>query len=205
MQGNANYNDQPRSTGKNLQRLIKLGNESEDLSTLESAQRSQMGEPKCKIHYTEDIKAFCKDCLCSICFKCLLGEHRNHDIVMLEELSVADLQGKVGQFQDKVEDQIIKLGSMREKIGSIKENYDKKFDKLFTQFKEIERLFLNGFFEQETLGDLKNGKHRQESIMVKVTQILDKLDKLKKEVSYLKKNKQEWDFYTFEFIRSQLD
>jgi hypothetical protein len=41
--------------------------------------------------------------------------------------------------------------------------------------------------------------------MVKVTQILDKLDKLKKEVSYLKKNKQEWDFYTFEFIRSQLD
>ena len=94
---------------------------------------------------------------------------------------------------------------MREKVGSIKENYDKKFDKLFTQFKEIERLFLNGFFEQETLGDLKNGKHRQESIMVKVTQILDKLDKLKKEVSYLKKNKHEWDFYTFEFIRSQLD
>ena len=46
---------------------------------------------KCKIHSTEDIKAFCKDDLCSICFKCLLGEHRNHDIVMLEELSVEDL------------------------------------------------------------------------------------------------------------------
>jgi len=57
-----------------------------------------MGDSKCKIHSTEDIKAFCKDDLCSICFKCLLGEHRNHDIVMLEELSVADLQGKVSQF-----------------------------------------------------------------------------------------------------------
>lgn len=91
-----------------------------------------MGDSKCKIHSTEDIKAFCKDDLCSICFKCLLGEHRNHDIVMLEELSVADLQGKVSQFQDKVEDQITKLGNMREKVGSIKENYDKKFDKLFS-------------------------------------------------------------------------
>jgi archaellum component FlaC len=64
------------------------------------------------------------------------------------------------QFQDKVENQITKLGNMRDKVGSIKENYDKKFEKLFAQFKEIERLFINGFFEQETLGDLKNGKHR---------------------------------------------
>lgn len=94
---------------------------------------------------------------------------------------------------------------MREKVASIKENYDKKFDKLFAQFKEIESLFINGFFEQETLGDMKNGKHRQESILIKVTMILEQLDKLKREVSYLKKNKHEWDFHTFEFIRSQLD
>ena len=127
---------------------------------------------KCKIHGTEDIKAFCKDCLCSICFKCLLGDHRNHDIVMLDELSVSDLRDKVTQFQDKVEDQIGKLGGMREKVNGIKENYDKKFDNLFTQFKEIESLFINGYFEQETLGDLKNGKQRQESIMIKVTMIL---------------------------------
>ena len=160
---------------------------------------------KCKIHNTEDIKAFCKDDLCSICFKCLLGDHRNHDIVMLDELSVNDLKEKVTQFQDKVEDQIGKLGGMREKVKNIKENYDKKFESLFTQFKEIESLFINGYFEQETLGDLKNGKQRQESIIVKVSMILQQLDKLKKEVVYLKQNKSEWDFNTFEFIRSQLD
>ena len=51
---------------------------------------------KCKIHRNEDIKAFCKHCLCSICFKCLLGEHRNHDVVMLDELQVDDLKDKVG-------------------------------------------------------------------------------------------------------------
>ena len=51
---------------------------------------------KCKIHRMEDIKAFCKNDLCSICFKCLLGDHRNHDVVMLDELQVDDLKDKVG-------------------------------------------------------------------------------------------------------------
>ena len=90
-------------------------------------------DQKCKIHATEDIKAFCMNDLCSICFKCLLGEHRNHDVVMLDELKVEDLvRDKVSQFQDKTEDQISKLGNMREKVTSIKENYDKKFENLFT-------------------------------------------------------------------------
>ena len=47
---------------------------------------------------------------------------------------------------------------MREKVGNIKENYDKKFDELILQFKNIESLFLQGYFEQETLGDIKNSK-----------------------------------------------
>lgn len=51
---------------------------------------------KCKIHKNEDIKAFCKNDLCSICFKCLLGEHRNHDVVMLDEIQVEDLKDKAG-------------------------------------------------------------------------------------------------------------
>ncbi len=40
---------------------------------------------------------------------------------------------------------------------------------------------------------------------MKVSQILDQLDKLKKDVLYLRQNKNEWDFQSFEFIRSQLD
>lgn len=66
------------------------GNDFADAESIESMARGAMNS-KCKIHSTEDIKAFCKDDLCSICFKCLLGDHRNHDIVMLEELSVEDL------------------------------------------------------------------------------------------------------------------
>ena len=68
---------------------------------------------KCKIHRKEDIKAFCKNCLCSICFKCLLGDHRTHDVVMLDDLQVDDLKDKVGEFHSKVELQINQLAAMR--------------------------------------------------------------------------------------------
>jgi len=106
-------------------------------------QIGQVMESRCKIHSQEDIKAFCKNDLCSICFKCLLGEHRNHDVVMLDELSVDDLRDKVVLFQDKIEDQVNKLDNMREKVSGIKENYDKKFSELFNKFKQVEQLFLS--------------------------------------------------------------
>ena len=77
---------------------------------------------------------------------------------MLDELCVDDLKDKVSLFQDKVEDQIGKLANIREKVSSIKENYDKKFHDLENQFKEIETLFLTGYFDQQTLGDIKNSK-----------------------------------------------
>lgn len=83
---------------------------------------------------------------------------------------------------------------MREKVGGIKDNYDKKFESLFSQFRDIESLFINGYFEQETLGDLKNGKHRQESILIKVSKSIEQLDKLKKDVLFLRQNRNEWDF-----------
>ena len=57
---------------------------------------------------------------------------------MLDELCVDDLKDKVSQFQDKVEDQVNKLGNIREKVSSIKENYDKKFTDLQDQFKKVE-------------------------------------------------------------------
>jgi len=50
---------------------------------------------------------------------------------MLDEIEVEDLKDKAGQFHDKVENQINQLASMREKVSSIKENYDKKFEELF--------------------------------------------------------------------------
>ena len=89
MQGNENHQYEPARSTVGVEDGADF-----DVESIDSIARSAMLS-KCKIHSSEDIKAFCKDCLTSICFKCLLGEHRNHEIVMLEELSMEDLQGKV--------------------------------------------------------------------------------------------------------------
>lgn len=87
-----------------------------------------------------------------------------------------------------MEDQIGKLAGIREKVSSIKENYDKKFHDLENQFKEIEQLFLQNYFDQQTLGDIKNSKQKQKDIIGKITNVLEELDKLRGEVVFLKKN-----------------
>ncbi len=124
---------------------------------------------------------------------------------MLDELCVDDLKDKVSLFQDKVEDQIGKLANIREKVSSIKENYDKKFHDLENQFKEIETLFLTNYFDQQTLGDIKNSKQKQKDIISKITSVLDELEKLKKEVQFLKNNQSDFDFFNFESVRSSLE
>lgn len=86
------------------------------------------------------------------------------------------MKDKVGQFHEKTEHQINQLASMREKVTSIKENYDKKFEELFMQFKNIESLFLQGYFEQETLGDIKNSKNKQKEIVKTILDVLTQLE-----------------------------
>jgi hypothetical protein len=46
---------------------------------------------------------------------------------------------------------------------------------------------------------------KQREIISKITSVLEELDKLKKEVAYLKNNQGDFDFYTFEGIRSSLE
>ena len=70
---------------------------------------------------------------------------------MLDELQVDDLKDKVGQFHDKIETQINQLASMREKVSSIKENYDKSLMSCFNSLK-----ILNHYSYKATL----NRKHK---------------------------------------------
>lgn len=157
----------------------------------------------CKLHQTEEIKAFCKNDLCSICFKCLLGEHRNHEVVMLEDLGIEDLKDKVSDFHDKVDEQVHKLTHINERVGSIKENYDKKFEGLFNKFKDIENKFLNGYFEEMVLGELKNSKEKQKDIVKRVMTLMDKLQSIGREIENLRDTPQ--DFFLFENIRNKIE
>lgn len=169
------------------------------------AESHEMRTPQkyCKLHTSEEIKAFCKNDLCSIWFKCLLGEHRNHDVVMLEDLSIEDLKDKVVDFHEKVDEQVHKLSHISERVASIKENYDKKFEGLFNKFKDIENKFLNGYFEEMVLGELKNSKEKQKDIVKRVTFVLEKIEAISKEIEVLRENPH--DFFLFENIRNKIE
>lgn len=52
---------------------------------------------------------------------------------------------------------------------------------------------------------MKNSKQKQKDIINKITSILDDLDKLKKEVVFLKSNSIDFDFFSFESIRNSLE
>ncbi|CAI2364622.1 unnamed protein product [Moneuplotes crassus] len=165
-------------------------------------ERSQMF---CKIHASEDIKAFCMNDLYSVCFKCLLEEHRDHEVVLLEDLhnSMGDLKDKVPSFHDKVDEQVHKLSHINDRVSSIKENYDKKFEGLLNKFKDIENKFLNGYFEDMVLGELKNSKEKQKEIVETVQGVLEKIEGIGKEIQNLRECPQ--DFFLFENIRNQIE
>jgi hypothetical protein len=55
------------------------------------------------------------------------------------------------------------------------------------------------------LGDLKNSKQKQKDITNQVGSIVDELEKLKKDVLFLKNNSSDFDFFSFESIRSSLE
>jgi uncharacterized coiled-coil DUF342 family protein len=132
-----------------------------------------------------------------------LGEHRNHEVVMLEDLAIDDLKDKVPDFHDKIDEQVHKLNQINEKVSSIKENYDNKFEGLLNKFKDIENKFLNGYFEEMVLGELKNSKDKQKEIVKRIMGVLEKMDSIEKEIENLRQNPQ--DFFLFENIRNKIE
>jgi uncharacterized coiled-coil DUF342 family protein len=132
-----------------------------------------------------------------------LGEHRNHEVVMLEDLGIDDLKDKVPDFHDKIDEQVHKLNQINEKVSSIKENYDNKFEGLLNKFKDIENKFLNGYFEEMVLGELKNSKDKQKEIVKRIMGVLEKMDSIEKEIENLRQNPQ--DFFLFENIRNKIE
>jgi len=52
---------------------------------------------------------------------------------------------------------------------------------------------------------LKNSKQKQKDIINKITGVISELEKLKSEISFLKQNQDNFDFFNFESIRSSLD
>ena len=78
----------------------------------------------CRDHSTEVLKGFCKDCFCGICFRCAIGKHRNHNIVMLDEINEGDLNEHIDLFENKVENLRDKTKALLEKAKNFESHND---------------------------------------------------------------------------------
>ncbi len=96
-----------------------------------------------------------------------------------------------------------KLTGINDRVCSIKENYDKKFEGLLNKFKDIEDKFVNGYYEDMVLGELKNSKEKQKEIVERVLGVLEKIDAIGKEIQILRESPQ--DFFLFENIRNKIE
>lgn len=56
----------------------------------------------CAEHGFEQIRGFCKDCSCGICFRCAISKHRNHNMVNTDEITKSDLDPMIETFDQKL-------------------------------------------------------------------------------------------------------
>ncbi len=54
----------------------------------------------CAEHGFEVIKGFCKDCSSGICFRCAISNHRNHNMVNIDEMSKGDIEPMIITFEN---------------------------------------------------------------------------------------------------------
>ena len=92
---------------------------------------------KCSVHPREEIRAFCKNDFTAICFRCYLDRHKNHDVVMIDDISASDLMHKISEFEGELQNQTSTISSLSDKISQSKYNYDSQFTILKTAFDEL--------------------------------------------------------------------
>ena len=73
------------------------------ISNPNAEQSTSNGPPNgCVEHGYEQIRGFCKDCCCGICFRCAISKHRNHNMVNTDEVTTADLEPMLESFDGKI-------------------------------------------------------------------------------------------------------
>ena len=92
----------------------------------------------CAEHGYEQIKGFCKDCGCGICFRCAISKHRNHNMVNNDEITKTDLEPMLENFEAKLTQLRDKAALLVDKAKNAETNSDKlpEIQKYFDQIKE---------------------------------------------------------------------
>ena len=79
----------------------------------------------CAEHGYEQIRGFCKDCCCGICFRCAISKHRNHNMVDQEEVTTQDLEPMLESFDAKLQQLGDKAALLIDKAKNAETNSEK--------------------------------------------------------------------------------
>ena len=114
----------------------------------------QVGAKFCRDHESELLKGFCKDCFSGICFRCAIGKHRNHNIIMLDEINKGDLSDHVDLFESKLDTVREKATSLFERASKF-ESHNDKLPEILDKFRQITALFEEGHYKNMIVGELQ--------------------------------------------------
>lgn len=108
----------------------------------------------CAEHGYEQIKGFCKDCCCGICFRCAISKHRNHNMVNTDEVGQTDLEPMLENFDAKLTQLRDKAQLLLEKARTSETNAE-RLPEIQSHFDLIKEKFQTGHYKQEILGELE--------------------------------------------------
>lgn len=162
--------------------------EKASINDLEYQMCREKRENMCILHSNEILRGFCKTDLTAVCFRCYLEQHKNHDVVMLEDITSIDLKDKINEFEVELQDQTGKISYLSQKIVSSKYNYDTQYELLNKTFKEIITMCTSGKLSKEVLGEFIEKKNEIEEINKQVKELQQAIEILKANIITLKED-----------------
>lgn len=159
-----------------------------DMTDLEYQMSREKRDNMCTTHPKEILRGFCKNDFTAICFRCYLEQHKTHDVVMLEEISSADLKDKISEFETELHTQTGKVSYLAEKITSSKNSYDSQYEVLKKTFQEIVDMCTSGQLSKEVLGEFEERKNEVGEMKRQIQELQRMIEILQADIISLKED-----------------
>ena len=162
------------------------------------------GSKFCKDHESESLKGFCKDCFNGICFRCAIGKHRNHNIIMLDEIEKGDLLDQINLFESKVIKFSEKAKSLLERVKNF-ETHSDQLEDIFEKFGKITSQFENGHYKKMIVGKLETNYDQINEMSAKLDHENTQNGEIKERIKQFENGETGKNMKAFDEIRNAID
>jgi hypothetical protein len=165
----------------------------------EKLKKTQM----CSAHPKEEIKAFCKVDFTAVCFRCFLENHKNHEVVMLDDINCNDLKEKISEFEVELTNQSQKIGVLMDKVSESKGNYEGQYKSLRATFDELAAMCQSGELAKEIFGDFEERKKEVFGMHTQIVSLKNSIEIVERDIKELKDDPS--DLSVYEGIKQRIN